>query len=94
MLLNEIFDGMFDPRADRIIRELSNLFYKQWAPKLSEDNKGQYSQLMDKYKDLAHMHKQGRDVEDKLARLRDIVKHAAKQPHTNITLKTGTGTYD
>ena len=95
MLLNEIFDGMFDPRADRIVRELSNLFYKKWAPKLgNDDSKRQYSQMMDKYKDLAAQHKRGMNVEDKLASLRDIVKHAAKQPHTTVVLKPGRGTYD
>ena len=94
MLLNEIFSGMFDPRADRIILELSNLFYKKWAPKLSEDSKRQYSQMMDKYKELSKKHKRGINVEDKLAKLRDIVKHAAKQPHSNITLKSGGGNYD
>jgi len=94
MLLNEIFNGMFDPRADKLVRELSNLFYKKWAPKLHDDNKGQYSQLMAKYKDLAKMHKQGRDVEKKLERLKDIVKHAASQPYTDVKLKTGQGTYD
>jgi len=94
MLLNEIFKGMFDPKSDKLVREISRLFYKTWAPKLSEDKKSQYSQLMNKYKDLAQQHKRGMNVEEKLARLRDIVKHAAKQPHTNVTLRKGSGTYD
>lgn len=94
MLLNEIFKGMFDPKSDKLVREISKLFYKTWAPKLKEENKSQYSQLMDTYKDLSTKHKKGIEVTQKLERLRDIVKHAATQPHTDIKLRSGSGLYD
>lgn len=94
MLLNEIFKGMFDPKSDKLVREISRLFYKKWAPKLKEENKSQYSKLMDTYKNLSTKHKRGIDVTVKLERLRDIVQHAATRPHTDITLKTGAGLYD
>jgi len=94
MLLNEIFKGMFDPAPDKLVRELSKLFYKKWAPKLKgRDSTAHYDQLMTKYKELAEKHRKGIDVTVKLDRLRDIVAHAADRPHTDIKLKRP-GFYD